>query len=80
MSTFRARRAIPSVLNTPTAIRINESTNITNSDAERALTEFIDASDAIAAGLEQSSKNTGLSKNNDSSAVLSQLKRIQRNL
>ncbi|RLV90838.1 hypothetical protein JA1_004317 [Spathaspora sp. JA1] len=80
MSTFRVRRAIPSVLNTATTVRVAETKNITNSEAERVLTEFIDASDAISAGLAQSSQEIGLSKNNDSSAVLSQLKRIQRNL
>lgn len=79
MSSHRVRRAVPSALNSPTAVRVNKIQNITGSEAERLITEFINASEANASGVE-SDNRTGLSKNSDSSAILSQLKRIQRNL
>ncbi|KAG7663522.1 uncharacterized protein J8A68_002981 [[Candida] subhashii] len=79
MSSYRSRRVIPSSLNTPTTIRVNKSQNITGSDAERLITDFINASDANANGIE-SKDYAGLSRSSDVSAILSQLKRIQRNL
>ncbi|ODV81570.1 RNA polymerase I, subunit RPA14 [Suhomyces tanzawaensis NRRL Y-17324] len=82
----RVRRAIPSAVNTPTEIHVTQITSIKNDDAETILTEFISASEAIANALpgttvpQDESVSTGLSNVSGSGAVLSQLKRVQRDL
>ncbi|KAK6458749.1 RNA polymerase I subunit RPA14-domain-containing protein [Scheffersomyces xylosifermentans] len=84
-STFRPRRAFPSAVNTPTLTRVNASSYVKNSEAEQILTEFISASEANNEALPGSILNnenntTGFSNNAESGAVLSQLKRVQRDL
>lgn len=87
MSAYRPRRNIPSAVNTPTAVRVEASLAIDKSEAETILSDFISVSEAIAGSLPSSldsSKitfsNTGLSSSTGSSAILSQLKRVQRDL
>ena len=81
MSTYRSRRVIPSAINTPTSIRLLKINNLGASEAERALSEFIDASELNISGKATTDFNTtGLAGNSESPAVLSQLKRIQRSL
>lgn len=81
MSTYRSRRVIPSAINTPTSIRVLKIKNLASSDAERVLTEFIEASELNISGKAAGEANTtGLAGNSESPAVLSQLKRIQRSL
>lgn len=87
MSAYRPRRNIPSAVNTPTAVRVEASQAIDKSEAETILSDFISVSEAIAGSLPSSldsSKitfsNTGLSSSTGSSAILSQLKRVQRDL
>lgn len=87
MSAYRPRRNIPSAVNTPTAVRVEASKAIDKSEAETILSDFISVSEAIAGSLPSSldsSKitfsNTGLSSSTGSSAILSQLKRVQRDL
>lgn len=85
MSAFRPRRAVPSAVNTPTEIHVKSTTGIKNSDAEIILSEFITSSEAIAnafptSNVLEESENTGLSNATGNNAVLSQLKRVQRDL
>lgn len=88
MSTaFRPKRSIPSAVNTPTAVRIKTSQTINKEEAEAILTDFISVSETIVGSLPNSlesgdvtSSNTGLSNGTGSSAILSQLKRVQRDL
>ena len=81
MSTYRSRRVIPSAINTPTSIRLLKINNLGASEAEKALSEFIDASELNISGKATTDFNTtGLAGNSESPAVLSQLKRIQRSL
>ena len=85
MSAFRPRRAVPSAVNTPTEIHVKSTTGIKNSDAEVILSEFITSSEAIAnafptSNVLEESENTGLSNATGNNAVLSQLKRVQRDL
>ncbi|EMG46291.1 hypothetical protein SBY92_002477 [Candida maltosa Xu316] len=81
MSTYRSKRVIPSAINTPISIRAHNVKNVTGSDVERILTEFIDASELNISGkVTDETKTTGLAGNSESPAVLSQLKRIQRSL
>lgn len=85
MSAFRPRRAVPSAVNTPTEIHVKSTTGIKNSDAEIILSEFITSSEAVAnafptSNVLEESENTGLSNATGNNAVLSQLKRVQRDL
>lgn len=88
MSSYRPRRAIPSAVNTPTSIQIVKSNGVKKEDAEKILTEFIDMSENIATTIpgqpsvanDYSSADTGLSNNTGNSAIISQLKRLQRDL
>lgn len=87
MSAYRPKRSIPSAINTPTAVHIKASQAINGAEAENILNDFISVSEAIAGSLPSSldsSKatfsNTGLSSSTGNSAILSQLKRVQRDL
>lgn len=82
MSTsFQPRRAIPSALNTPTEVRITGGKSVPSDEAERILTEFIDASELISSGIETSNAtSTGLSDAPGNGPILAQLRRIQRDL
>mmetsp|Transcript_2933 Transcript_2933/g.3262 ORF Transcript_2933/g.3262 Transcript_2933/m.3262 type:complete len:216 (+) Transcript_2933:40-687(+) len=87
MSAYRPKRSIPSAVNTPTAVHVEASQAINKSEAEIILTDFISVSEAIAGSLPSSLdssqitfSNTGLSSGSGSSAILSQLKRVQRDL
>ncbi|CAI5760007.1 unnamed protein product [Candida verbasci] len=81
MSSYRSKRVIPNSLNTPTAVRVDQELNIDENDAEILLNEFIQASEVNVTGKSDQINSAGLSINNvDSSAILSQLKRIQRSL
>lgn len=87
MSAYRPKRNFPSAVNTPTAVRVEASQAINKSEAETILSDFISVSEAIAGSLPSSLdssqvtfSNTGLSSGSGSSAILSQLKRVQRDL
>ena len=81
MSTYRSKRAIPSAINTPTTVRVHRVNDTTSSEAERILTSFIDASEINISGKGTAETNTtGISGGNESPAIVSQLKRIQRSL
>lgn len=81
MSTYRSKRAIPSAINTPTTVRVHRVNDTTSSEAERILTSFIDASEINISGKGTAETNTtGISRGNESPAIVSQLKRIQRSL
>ncbi|CAX41415.1 DNA-directed RNA polymerase I subunit, putative [Candida dubliniensis CD36] len=81
MSTYRSRRAIPSAINTPITVRVHKVNSTTGSEAERILTSFIDASEINISGKGTAETNaTGISGGNESPAIVSQLKRIQRSL
>ncbi|RCK65013.1 hypothetical protein Cantr_00974 [Candida viswanathii] len=81
MSTYRSRRVIPSAINTPTSTRVHQIHNLSASQAERFLTEFIDASELNISGKTPTgTPSSGLAGGSESPAVLSQLKRIQRSL
>lgn len=81
MSTYRSKRAIPSAINTPTTVRVHSVNDTTSSEAERILTSFIDASEINISGKGTAETNTtGISGGNESPAIVSQLKRIQRSL
>ncbi|KAG2734703.1 hypothetical protein G9P44_002709 [Scheffersomyces stipitis] len=86
-STFRPRRVVPNAVNTPILTKIQTSSSINNSEAEQILSEFIYASEAVAASFTSSSlvdneagSATGFSDSAGSNALLSQLKRVQRDL
>ncbi|KAI5956448.1 hypothetical protein KGF54_000923 [Candida jiufengensis] len=81
-STNRTRRVIPSTLNTPTTVKINTTKDISQNEAESILTEFIEASEFNNNPLNVKNQNQskGFSNNSETVAILSQLKRIQRNL
>ncbi|KAI5968017.1 hypothetical protein CANMA_002785 [Candida margitis] len=81
-SNQRSRRAVPSTLNTPTAVNVNAVSNISQEQAEQLLTQFIEASEhnRNPLNLKDQDQNTGFSSNSETIAVASQLKRIQRNL
>ncbi|CAD1811907.1 hypothetical protein FOB58_004001 [Candida parapsilosis] len=78
----RSRRAVPSTLNTPTAVNVNAVSSVTQEQAEQFLTQFIDASEhnRNPLNLNDQDQKTGFSSNSETVAVASQLKRIQRNL
>lgn len=82
MSTsFQPRRAIPSALNTPTEVRVIGGKSVSAEEAERYLTTFIDASELITSGVENSNANSiGLSDAPGNGPILAQLRRIQRDL
>ena len=81
MSTYRSKRAIPSAINTPTTVRVHRVNDTTSSEAERILTSFIDASEINISGKGTAETNTtGISGGNESPAIVSRLKRIQRSL
>lgn len=83
---FRPRRVVQSAVNTPTTVHVNSSSIITKSEAESILSEFISTSESIATTIPGASNDevtfstTGLSNNTGSNAILSQLKRVQRDL
>ncbi|KAI5964049.1 uncharacterized protein KGF55_001991 [Candida pseudojiufengensis] len=81
-NTTRSRRVIPSTLNSPTTVRVNQVTDILQDQAESFLTEFIDASEYNNNPLNVTNQNQskGFSNNSETFAILSQLKRIQRSL
>ncbi|KAI3404877.2 SMC4 [Candida oxycetoniae] len=77
------RRALPSTLNTPTAVRVGTESSIPQSQAETLLTEFIDASEYNnnPFNVKKQNQETGLASNNGGSVpLISQLKRIQRTI
>lgn len=78
----RSKRAIPSTLNTPTAVNVNAVSSISQAQAEQLLTQFIDASEhnRNPLNLKDQDQKTGFSSNSETIAVASQLKRIQRSL
>ncbi|KAG5418649.1 hypothetical protein I9W82_004177 [Candida metapsilosis] len=78
----RNRRALPSTLNTPTAVNVTAVSDISQEEAEQLLTQFIDASEhnRNPLNLKDQDQKTGFSSNSETIAVVSQLKRIQRNL
>ncbi|EGV63586.1 hypothetical protein PSN45_004495 [Yamadazyma tenuis] len=88
MSSFRPRRVIPSAINTPTSVVIKSSKLATQSETERILTAFIDISESVATTVpgQASSSNeilnadSGLSNSTGNAAIISQLKRLQRDL
>ena len=78
---LQIKRAIPSAINTPTTVRVHRVNDTTSSEAERILTSFIDASEINISGKGTAETNTtGISGGNESPAIVSQLKRIQRSL
>mgnify|MGYP001063294670 CR=1 FL=1 len=86
-ASFRPRRVVPSAVNTPTAIHVYKSANISNADAEEVLSEFISVSELIATTVpgatgddDISNNKTGFSNSTGNSAVLGQLRRVQRDL
>lgn len=86
-ASYRPKRSITSAVNTPTAVRVELSQVINKEEAETILSDFISVSEAIAGSLpsplesnQVTFSNTGLSRSTGNSAILSQLKRVQRDL
>lgn len=83
----RLRRPIQSSVNTPTVIHIRSEKHVDNNTAESILSEFVLASEntpeptiKVSLELSGSDKEGGLANGAGVSALLSQLRRIQRSL
>lgn len=80
-STFKPRRVLPSSLNTPTEINVKRVTRLLQNEAERILSEFIATSENISKGaLDTRNATTGFSDSVANGMILTQLRRIQRNM
>lgn len=83
---YRPKRVAQSAVNTPTAVHVNSSSIIPKSEAESILSEFIATSESIATTIPGASNDevtfstTGLSNSTGINAILSQLRRVQRDL
>ncbi|CAK9435292.1 uncharacterized protein LODBEIA_P57430 [Lodderomyces beijingensis] len=77
-----SRRAVPSTLNSPTTVHIDATVSLSDSKAEALVSQFITVSEHNNNPITQQEQNqsTGFAADKESSAKLSQLKRIQRSL
>lgn len=79
MSSFRPNRAHFNAVTNPTVTHVASSISVSNSEAETFLSQFIEKKDEISQEVGFNNNQTG-ETNFINPAIMSQLKRIQRNL